>query len=161
MNRSNLRNSCFLILFFTIVAAAQTYACSMLSLSVEKNGVIKGKSYAVSSLYINLSTDSVKVFGNYQGMYISNGFRVDRRNHDTLFVSGNFFGKDAHVYLIVKHNLIISNYNFISNTGESTLSAQLTLKPIQNHFSEKYHERRERQQSPSAPRDLLGRQQKK
>jgi hypothetical protein len=132
----------------------------MLSLSIEKKGVIRQKSYAVTSLYISFCTDSVKVFGNYQGRYISNVFIVNKRNFDTLFVRGNFFGQGENVYLILKNNLVISNYNFISDAGESTISVRLTLKQLENHFSQNYHEKKERQQSPSIHRDLLGREQK-
>jgi hypothetical protein len=133
----------------------------MLSLSVEKNGVIKKKSYAVTSLYISFSPDSVKIFGNYQGRYISNVFMVNRRNYDTLFVSGGFFGKAATVYLVHRNNYVTSNYNFINDAGESSITVNLSLKPLQNHFSENYHEKKERQQSPSVHRDLLGRDPKK
>ncbi|HEX2956264.1 MAG TPA: hypothetical protein VHO70_05515, partial [Chitinispirillaceae bacterium] len=148
------------LLFLSITISAQTYACSMLSISMKKNGTVKKKSFAVNSLYINFATDSVKVFGNYEGRYLSNVFKVTRRNYDTLFVSGGLLGDDKKIYLLHRNNTVISNYNFISDAGESSISVYLTLKSLQNHFSENYHEKKEMQQSPSHPRDLLGREQK-
>lgn len=132
----------------------------MLSISMEKNGTVRKKSYAVNSLYINFSADSIKVFGNYQGRYLSKVFKVVRRNYDTLFVNSDLLGNDKQIYLVHKYDSVISNYNFISDAGETSISVYLILKSLQNHFSENYHERMEKQQSASHPRDLLGREQK-
>jgi hypothetical protein len=130
----------------------------MLSVSMKMNGEVRKKSYAVSSLYITFFSDSVKVFGNYEGRYLSKVFNITRQNKDTLFVNTDLLGDENEFYLVHKNNTITSNYNFISDAGETSISVYLTLKPLQNHFSENYHEKMERQQSPSHPRDLLGRE---
>jgi hypothetical protein len=132
----------------------------MLSVSMEMNGEVRKKSYAVNSLYIRFYSDSVKVFGNYEGYYLSKVFDISRRNDDTLFVKSDILGEDKEFYLIHNYNTVISNYNFINDGGQTSISVYLTLKPVQNHFSENYHEKKERQQTASHPRDLLGREQK-
>jgi hypothetical protein len=125
---------------------------------MKKNGEVRKKSYAVSSLYINFYSDSIKLFGNYEGRYLSKVFDITRRKNDTLFVNSDLLGEDKEFYLVHTYNSVTSNYNFISGAGEASISVYLTLKPVQNHFSENYHEKKEQQQSSSHPRDLLGRE---
>ncbi len=157
-----IKRSCILailtLLFLSTTVFSQMYACSMLSVSMKMNGEVRKKSYAVSSLYINFYSDSVKVFGNYQGRYLSKVFDISRRKNDTLFVKSDLLGDDKEFHLVHTHNTVTSNYNFISGAGETSISVYLTLKPLQNHYSEKYHEKKEQQQSSSHPRDLLGRE---
>ena len=145
------------LVFLTLSVCAQTYTCTELSITREHKGSVKRKSYAVSSLFLKFTPDSIKIFGNYQGRYIMNSFVITGTVNDTILANGGFFKHESPVRIHIHNSILTSDYNFIDDTGESKVQLRLTLKPVADYFSEKDHERKKMRQSQPLRRDLLGR----
>ena len=148
------------ILVIHVASHAQSFVCTELSIAREHKGTLKRKSYAVSGLYLKFSTDSIKVFGNYRGRYISNAFTIIKTELDTIYAEGGFLQHSSAIKMVLRNNTLSSNYNIVDDNGESKVTLILSMKPVQNHFSEKYHKRKELEQNQARRRDLLGREEK-